>query len=71
MWIMLLMGSGWFVRDRAGQLGENGESVMDHKFGAPMVVVPPVSIKDRVGCAPCNELLSCVLAHTSTNTSEN
>jgi hypothetical protein len=52
MWIMLLMGSGWFVRDRAGQLGENGESVMDHKFGAPMVVVPPVSIKDRVGCAP-------------------
>jgi hypothetical protein len=55
MWITLLVGSYWIIRDRAGQLGESGvldgkgESVMVHKFGAPGMVAPPMSIKDRVG----------------------
>jgi hypothetical protein len=52
MWIMLLMSSGWLVQDQAGQFGNSGEyrmgreCVMDHKFGAPMVVAPACVSKE-------------------------
>jgi hypothetical protein len=50
-WLVCSRPSG-AIRGKWRILDGNGESVIDHKFGAPMVVVPPVSIKDRVGCAP-------------------
>jgi hypothetical protein len=40
---------GGAIRGKWRILDGKGESVMVHKFGAPRMVAPPMSIKDCIG----------------------
>jgi hypothetical protein len=72
MWIMLAMGSCW-IYSRLGRATRGkwripdgkGESVMDHKFRAPVVVVPTYVDKGSCRLGHLQQALRCVLTHAN------